>query len=142
VKKLSQELFYIDSNVFIYPLIYDSASVVKAHSSKNLLLKVAMGEVRGYTSVLTWDEVTYVARKLLGLEESLKIGRMLLAFPNLKLLPIKVSTIIKAQELMENFGIKPRDSIHASIALENNTRTIASFDNEFDKVPKLKRIEP
>jgi predicted nucleic acid-binding protein len=46
---------YIDSNVFIYPVIYKTETQPKA---KEILLKIEKGELKAYTSTLTWDEVT------------------------------------------------------------------------------------
>jgi predicted nucleic acid-binding protein len=50
-------LLYVDSNVFIYPVIYDEAAVMEAKSCKSFLLKIAFKEVDAYTSLITWDEV-------------------------------------------------------------------------------------
>ena len=55
---MKRDLLYIDSNVFIYPVIYDETAVVEAKKSRDFLLKIALGEVEAYTSSITWDEVT------------------------------------------------------------------------------------
>ena len=77
-------MVYVDSNVFIYPIIYDERSVEEA----------------------------------------------------------KRSTILNAQRLMDEYGLKPRDAIHAAAALENRIDTIVSYDKDFDEVRGLKRVEP
>ncbi|MEM2607939.1 MAG: type II toxin-antitoxin system VapC family toxin [Thermoproteota archaeon] len=135
-------LSYIDSNIFIYPIIYDPDSVREAFLAKNLLRKIALGEIEAYASPVTWDEVAWVVRKVLGVNSSLNQGRKLLSFPNLKILPVKKTTVLKAQDLMEKYELKPRDALHASIALENKVTTIVSYDEDFDKLKEIKRIEP
>lgn len=56
-KRLRRGLLYIDSNIFLYPVIYDAEVVEEARRAKDLLLKIALGEVEAYTSIITWDEV-------------------------------------------------------------------------------------
>ncbi|MEM1548678.1 MAG: type II toxin-antitoxin system VapC family toxin [Thermoproteota archaeon] len=133
---------YIDSNIFIYPIIYDTDSVREALRAKNLLRKVALGEIEAYASPVIWDEVAWVVRKVLGVGSSLNQGRKLLSFPNLKILPVKRTTVLKAQDLMEKYELKPRDALHAAIALENKITTIVSYDEDFDKLKEIKRVEP
>lgn len=134
--------FYIDSNIFISPIIYDQEVVQEAKRSRNFLLEIALGRVQGYTSTLTWDEMTWVVRKLLGLDISLTQGRKFLIFPNLKFLAIRKTTVLKAQELMEKYKMRPRDALHIASALENRITTIVSYDEDFDQVKEIKRIEP
>lgn len=59
---------YVDSNVFIYPVIYDPSSVPEAARAKRLLLEVAPGKVEAYTHHLGRGRVGY--RKILGVEAS------------------------------------------------------------------------
>jgi predicted nucleic acid-binding protein len=138
----TEEKFYIDSNIFIYPIIYDHEFIEEAKRSENFLLEIALGGIEAYTSSITWDEVTWVVRKILGLNLSLDQGRKFLSFPNLKLIAIRRTTILKAQEIMEKYKIKPRDSIHVAAALENNIKTLVSYDEDFDQVREIKRVEP
>ena len=135
-------MLYIDSNVFLYPIIYDSKVIIEAKKSKDFLFKIAQGDAEACTATITWDEIAWVIRKLFGFELSAEASKKLLAFPNLKLLGIRKSTVFKAQELMEKYKMKPRDAIHAATALENKITEIVSFDKDFDEVKEIKRIEP
>ena len=111
-------MVYVDSNVFIYPIIYDERSVEEAKRSRALLLKIASGSAEASTATITWDELVWVVWRVLGEEEARKKGRLFLEFPNLRLLAVKRSTILNAQRLMDKYGLKPRDAIHAAAALE------------------------
>lgn len=135
-------MYYVDSNVFVYPVIYDPAFVPRAARAKSFLLEVALGRVEAFTSPLAWDEFVWITRKILGVELSASQGRRFLSFPNLKILPVRGSTVLKAQELVEEYGLKPRDALHAAVALENRITTIVSYDEDFDKVKVIKRVEP
>jgi len=135
-------LLYIDSNVFLYPVVYDLGAVVEARRCKDLLLRIVQGDVEACTATVTWDEVAWVVRKLFGLELSVDEARKFLGFPNMRFFAVKKTTLFKAQELMEKYKIKPRDAIHAATALENRVTNILSYDRDFDEINELKRIEP
>jgi predicted nucleic acid-binding protein len=79
---------------------------------------------------------------VLGVEASLSQARKLLKFPNLKFLGVRKTTISKAQEIIERYGLKPRDAIHAATAMENRITIIISYDKDFDRIRELERVEP
>ncbi len=135
-------MIYIDSSIFIHPIIHDPRVLEEAARSRNRLREVASGRIEAYTSTLTWDEVVWVTRRFFGHEAAVTQGGMLLRAPNLKFLSPDIAVIYKAQEIIEKHGLKPRDSIHAATALKNRIHQILSYDPDFDVVPELKRIEP
>ena len=135
-------MLYVDSNVFLYPTIYEPKTVEEARESKDFLLKISEGLVEACTATITWDEVVWVVRKMFGLKPSIELGRRFLEFPNLKLLNVKGSVVLRAQRLMEKYKIKPRDAIHAATALENGIETIVSYDRDLDEVKEINRLEP
>ena len=139
---MKRGLIYVDSNIFLYPVIYDADELAEAKRSKKLLLKIARGDIKACTATISWDEVVWAIRKIFGPKPSLEQGRKFLSFPNLKLLGVRKSVVLKAQELMEKYGLKPRDAIHAATALENRTTTIVSYDRDFDEVKEVNRTEP
>jgi predicted nucleic acid-binding protein len=77
---------YLDSNVFIYAAIYHEAG--KGGVAKRILLKLARGEIEGYTSSPTWDELVWVVKRIEGLEAARKEGAKFLQLPNLKILSV------------------------------------------------------
>jgi len=116
--------------------------VVEAKESKDLLLTIALGKIEAYTSSITWDEIAWVVRKLFGIDLSLNEGKRFLSFPNLRLLGIKRTTVLKAQEIVEKYKLRPRDAVHVAAALENKITTIVSYDKDFDLIKEIERIEP
>lgn len=132
-------MMYLDSNVFIYPLIYESdleESVKKAGYYLDLLIT---GKIVGYTCTLTWDEVFYIVKRSIGIEEAGQAGKVLLAFPNLKFVNVDFEIISKAQKIAQGFNVMPRDAIHAACALEYCNGEIISNDLDFDGIIGLKR---
>ena len=128
---------YLDSNVFIYAVLYSGEI---AEKSKEYLRKSAGGEFNAYTSALTWDEVVYVVRKVAGVEESVKVGKILLKIPFLEFLDVDYAICEDAQKLAEKYKLLPRDAIHASFALKYCDGVIISNDTDFDVIDGLKRI--
>ena len=130
---------YIDSNVFLYPIIYEE-TVEGVTDAKSYLLQIAKGELDACTASLTWDEIVWVVRKLFDPDTAIIEGERFLIFPHLKILDVNLSVIQKAQEMLDAFHLKPRDAIHAATALNNNCTNIISDDQDFDNVKGLKRI--
>ena len=132
------ETFYIDSNIFIFPAIYDNEQACKAGK---ILSRIENNEIIGYTSVLTWDEVMYVIWKILGKADSISIGKKFINYPNLRFINTDSNIIIKATEIAENYNLKPRDSIHIATALSRDMHNIISDDFDFDSVDIVYRIK-
>lgn len=130
---------YLDSNVFIYPVLYSPETTEKSKKARELLLKIEKGEIKAYTSTLTWDEVVYVLTRTMGREEGTSMGRKLLGFPNLEFIDVDTLTISMAQSLIDKYHLRPRDSIHIASALNKNVKTIISDDKDFDKVAEITR---
>jgi len=63
---------YLDSNIFISPLVYEGSR--KAANAKRILGMVERGDMVGYTSTQTWDEIVWEVRKLLGKADSVQAG--------------------------------------------------------------------
>ncbi len=133
-------MYYVDTNVFVYPLIYSESRDRRALYARNILTRIASGELKAATSSLTWDEFTWVILKTLGAQISIEKGREFLSFPNLRILRVDIEVLKKAQVMIERYGVKPRDAIHAACAIANDIREIVSDDKDFDQIKELKRV--
>ena len=131
---------YIDSNVFIIPLV-ESLDNQKYFACKNILKSIINNEFEAVTSLLTWDEVVHVLNKKLGREIGLKHGEKFLRMPNLKFVNVDKSIIFLAQRIMNNYNVKPRDAIHSATAILHGDKKIISDDSDFDKINEIKRIK-
>ncbi len=127
---------YIDANIFIQAIVRNENDCIK------VLEKIIRKEFIGVTSVLSWDEVTFIVQKFLGKDIAKIEGNQFLKFPNLVFIETKKDIMIKAQKLFEEYNLKPRDAIHAATALYMNINEIISEDKDFDKIKELKRISP
>jgi uncharacterized protein len=139
-KKLKNDLAYVDANVFVYPILYSEDVGAKVKKAKGILQRIEEGEMLVYTSTLTWDEVVWAVRKFMGREESINQGQKLLGFINLHFINVDENILSRAQVLMSNYNLRPRDSIHAASAIDRKLKTIISDDMDFDKVKEVTRI--
>jgi hypothetical protein len=130
---------YIDSNVFIYPAIYQTESQLKAKKAKEILLKIEKGEISAHTSTLTWDEVVWVVGKLLSRDDGINQGKKLLGFPNLEFINVDEGILTLAQNLLNKYKLSPRDSIHAASAVSRKIKAVISDDKNFDQVKEITR---
>lgn len=131
---------YVDSNVFLYSVLYSPDLEPKAKRAKEILQKIENKELSAATSTLTWDEVVWVATKLLGRSGGISQGQKLLGFPNLEFVNVDEGVIALAQSLMDKYRISPRDSIHVASALSRKATIIISDDEDFDQIKEIKRI--
>jgi len=136
------EKVYIDTNIFLNPILYDINKDQEAKKSKNFLEEIITNKKLGFTSVLTWDEFVWIIRKTLGMHVAIEKGKKFLVFPNLRIVKLSLTTINRAQVLIANYHIQPRDAIHAASALENKINKIISFDGDFDIINEIERNEP
>jgi len=132
---------YADAGVFVLSLVADERAR-HASASRSFLEAVVLGRRTVTTSTLTWDEVVYVVRRLLGVEDSRAKAEELLALPNVSWIPADSTVIRAASTLYRDLPIRPRDAIHAASALQSREEEILSEDEVFNRVPGLRRVWP
>ncbi len=130
---------YIDSNVFLYPILYTEEVEPKVKKAKQILRSIEKGELQAYTSTLTWDEVVWVVSKTMSRNEGISQGQKLLGFLNLQFANVDEKTLNSAQALMSKYNLRPRDSIHIASAIDRKLTTIISDDKDIDVVKEIKR---
>jgi predicted nucleic acid-binding protein len=129
--------FYVDANIFLYPILYKPELVPEVVLVEDFLKKIINQEILAYTSYLTWDEVTWVIRKELGIDTAIEKGEHFLRFPNLHFEGITFEIIQLAQEILKNDQLKPRDAIHLATATKLSITDIITFDSDFDHIERI-----
>lgn len=82
----------------------------------------------------------WIVRKKLGISIASSEGSKFLKFPNLKFIRVDETVVLLAQNLMEQYKIKPRDAIHAATAVSNEIKHFVSDDPDFDAIKEIKRV--
>lgn len=132
---------YLDANVFIYAALQEPKDIPKARVAVSYLQRLGKGKIEAATSILSWDEVMWVALRLLDeRSDATELGKWFLRLPNLIFLPVTNEVALRAQGLVESHGLKPRDAIHAASALTSHVAELLSDDSIFDRVPGITRV--
>ena len=108
-------MIYLDANIFVYAL---GNIDIKTQACIKILDKIVKGEIEAYTSLLTWDEFLHAIRKQMGREQAVSEGAKFLNFPNLIFLGVDGKVIVRAQELISKYNIKPRGFVEVRFLVE------------------------
>ena len=131
----------VDSNIIVYALNQD----LHEHGNcKGLLKKVADGEETISLPSIVFMESYHALVYAYKFDES-EVKRRIIAIidsENINVLEIAVSTILLAFEIAEEYKTGGRDSLIAASLLEHNIQEIYSHDKDFDKIKRIKRIDP
>lgn len=129
---------YLDSNVFIYPLLYQGK---KADNAKKILSEMVDGDISCATSALTLDEVMWVIMNETNREKALQIGKDIMTLPNLRILDVTNEHIMQSITLMEKYKkMKPRDAIHLAVCTTAGIFRFITDDDDFGHISEINRI--
>ena len=129
-------MIYLDANFFINAVI---GSEETSTAAKNIIVTATGRNISFYTSLLTFDEVLYILMKKTNIEDALKAAQDFFNMTNLIKLPVTANIISESFDIVSNYKLQPRDSIHVASMKLNNLNAIVSADADFDKLPWLKR---
>ncbi|MGQ9586084.1 MAG: type II toxin-antitoxin system VapC family toxin [Anaerolineae bacterium] len=152
----SGDTLYLDTTV-LYALLRGIEP-----GARSLFARIETGELRAYTSVLTFDELTY--RMFLALihdrygpspldrlrdQERQLIEELyprlaphlhqLRTFPNLNLVEVAPPDLEAMDEAMLTYYLRPRDALHLAAMQKCRCLDLVSHDPDFDHVPAVRR---
>ncbi len=131
--------FFVDSNIPMY--VAGREHAFKAPSTA-FLKKVAQGKVLAVSDVEVLQEILY---RYFHTQEVEKGYVVFEAFAQTipVIYPVFLEDMLEAKALLQvHQGLQPRDAVHAAVMLRRGLTTIVSYDQDFDAVPGIKRIEP
>ncbi len=130
-------MIFIDSNVPMYVAGRDHAC---REPARRFLERVRSGDVEACTSTEVLQEILY---RYVGLKRRDLARSVYDLFVQLcpVVLPVSLADTDLARDLVAGrHHIGARDAIHAAVMLNNDVRTIATFDADFDRIPKIERM--
>ena len=90
----------------------------------------------------TLQELLYVYSSRGELEKGLAVTERLLNLFS-EIIPISATEIRVAMRLMsETRNLSARDAIHAAVVIEHGLEGIVSADQDYDRIPGLRRFDP
>ncbi len=132
---------YADAGPFVISLAGDERLPLVA-ACRRFVASIVHGGRTVATSTLTWDEVAFVTRRLLGPEDSAEKAEEFLRMGNVRWIAVDETVVRGAANLYRTLPIRPRDAIHAACVLVAGETEIVSEDRVFDRVPGVARVWP
>lgn len=137
---MSSDRPFLDTNVLIRHLAADHPT--QSPRCRALLVDLESGARSAWTSHLVVAEVVYVLTRIYGFErrQVADVLLPLIELPGLKL-PRK-RLFRRVFELFTTTGLTYPDCYHAALVERSGDARLISFDQGFDRLDSVKRIEP
>ncbi len=134
-----REVVFIDANIFLEVMLNNE----KSASCELFLNKIKKQEITAATSdFLIYASLLQIQYKL----KSIKVMQNFLIFVNslngLDIIRPSLKEMDDAIRFSEKYTLDFDDAFIVSCMINNNIKTLISFDTDFDKVPLIKRQEP
>ena len=136
---MTNSLFFLDSNVFMYCFGTDHPLKVPCERVINL---IGDGEI---VAVINTEILQEILHRFFFVKKRNLAYELYDCAINLcqAVLPVTLSDTNRAKEiLLKNRNIEVRDAIHAACMLNNNIKKIITADRHFDRIKGIERIDP
>ena len=129
---------FLDSSYLIY-LRYSESDKVFNYVTNFLRESVERGD-RLFVNMIVIDEVLWILTKKykIPLSEVLELVDRLI--PLLEVIPLDYTDYDVMRKAVMNYGLKPSDALHIASMNKAGIKHIISEDEEFDKIPWIRRI--
>jgi len=126
-------MIFLDANFIIYLNL-------GVKEVENFYIKV-LQEDRLALDPLVIDEVIYISKKKYNVNFNDTISFLdEIVLPNSLILPIRKEDYDKAKEIMLQYNLKPSDTFHVAVMLNNSISKIISEDKDFDRTKEIHRV--
>jgi predicted nucleic acid-binding protein len=129
----------VDSNIMMYAAGRDH---VNKAPSVNWLDRVARGEIDATVDAEVLQEILHRYRAIGRWADGRKVYDLTRTlFP--VVIPIDSDALDRARRLLDRHrGLMARDALHAAVVKQHGLEAVCSYDQDFDRVRSLRRIEP
>jgi hypothetical protein len=132
-------MILIDANIFMYAAGAEHRS--KAPSVA-FLRQVAAGETDAAIDAEVLQEILHRYRALDRWVEGRRVYDLARRIVPV-VIPITADLLDRARHLLDGHaGLTARDALHAAAVFDSNADGLVSYDDDFDVIPGLQRIEP
>ncbi|MBI3023345.1 MAG: type II toxin-antitoxin system VapC family toxin [Thaumarchaeota archaeon] len=129
----------VDSNIFLEVELAQERGQV----SRKFLSMLSKGEEKAFTTEFHLDNVTIVMENYgRGWRDIAVFLTSIIQYEGLKIYPLSILDKIGAASVMREEGLDFDDALLAYAAKKENSKTIVSYDQDFDRVSWLTRREP
>lgn len=131
-------MVFVDSNIPMYVAGRDHPN---REAARRFLDRVRAGDLEACTSTEVLQEIFYRYAGLGRLDLARQVYELFVQICPV-VLPVTLADTDRAKDLLVNgSGISARDAVHAAVMLNNGVSQIATFDEAFDRVEGVERME-
>lgn len=130
-------MIYLDANFFIFAN-FDLGP--KGEGARKIQRAILEGK-QAVTTVLALDEVMWALIRNKKQGEMRGVIEEIYATPNLVVKEVPALAALTALDIMERYGLKPRDAFHAAAMKAFEVREIVTDDPDFDKIEWIRRMK-
>ena len=132
-------MILVDANIFMYAAGADHPF---KEPSGRFLQEVAQGKIEAALDAEALQEILHRYRAIQRWPEGGRVydlARQVIPV----VIPISAEILDIARNLMDRYGgLSARDALHAAVAKFHGLQAICSYDQDFDQIEGLSRIEP
>jgi uncharacterized protein len=128
---------FIDSNI---PMYVAGKEHPHREPSRHFLERVKAGNVEGCTSTEVLQEILYRYSALGRRDLACEVYTLFADICSVVLSVNLADTDIACELLNTVPGISARDALHAGVMRNNNVESIATFDEDFDRIAGIRRL--
>ena len=133
-----KSLVFVDSNI---PMYVAGREHPRREPARRFLERVRAGEVDGCTSTEVLQEILYRYAGLKRLDLAREVYDLFVQLCPV-VLPVTLADTDRAKQLLTpSRSISVRDAVHAAVMLNNGVRSIATFDDGFDDIAGVERMD-
>ena len=129
---------FVDSNI---PMYVAGREHPNREPARRLLERVRRGEIEACTSTEVLQEILY---RYAGLGRRDLAEQVYDLFVQIcpEVLPVTLADTDRARELLQEVPqASVRDLVHAAVMVNNGVARVATFDQGFDEIPLIERLE-
>ena len=133
------QIVFVDANIFLEIALEDQNS----DKCKRFVQDIIDGKIKAVTSdFIVFSCLIQIQNKTKDTQKMRDFILFLNSINNLAVLHFSLSDIIKSIENTKKYKLDFDDSLVLAYMINNNLKTLVSFDRDFDKINIITREEP
>jgi uncharacterized protein len=129
---------FVDSNIPMYVAGREHPNRAPA---RRFMEKVRQGDIEAHTSTEVLQEILYRYASMKRLDLAAQVYDLFVQICPV-VLPVTLADMDRAKVLVcGKAAAPPRDALHAAVMVNNGVKAIATFNDDFDRIPGIARYD-
>ncbi len=136
---------FLDANVFIYAYYKPKKTLSQKEmdmkdNARKIVTSIIEGKEHVLTTVVHLSEMVNILKHVMPLDEVSEVIRGLFMLDNVRIADVTRNMYFEASELSSEFKLDANDVLALDVMELNGINEIYSFDEDFDRVDRIKRL--